>query len=63
MIWQAESGGKAIMTISATTKKSHTKSGMRPSVIPLQRMQTVVTMIFIDVAMLPIPPRSSDSDQ
>ena len=63
MIWQAESGGSAMRTISATTRKSQTKSGIRPSVIPLQRMQTVVTMMLSDVAMLPMPPRSSDRDQ
>ncbi len=55
MICAAVSGGSASRIIPETTRFSQTKSGMRMSVIPLQRMLTVVTMTLMAETMLPMP--------
>ena len=40
-----------------------TKIGIRPSVIPGQRRQTIVTRMFTAVAMEAMPPSMSESVQ
>jgi hypothetical protein len=40
-----------------TTSISHTNSGMRPSVIPLQRMLMMVATTLIALAVVPMPAR------
>ncbi len=58
MICAAESGLIARITIPAMMRFSHTISGIRPSVIPGQRMHTIVVMMLTAVPMLPKPDTS-----
>ena len=55
MICAAVSGGSAISTSDAITSIIQTNSGIRDSVIPLQRMQIMVAITLIALAMLPMP--------
>ena len=55
MICAAVRGGNAITTMAETTSINHTNSGMRASVMPLQRMLMIVAITLIALAVVPIP--------
>ena len=59
MICAAVSGVIAISTRPDITRLSQASSGMRPSVMPGQRMHRIVAMMLIAVPMLPKPETSS----
>ncbi len=59
MIWAAVNGEITISTIDDVTRFSHANSGMRPSVIPGQRMHRMVVTMLSAVPMLPMPLTSS----
>ncbi len=51
----AVSGEITIRIRLATTRFSHTSIGIRPSVMPGQRMQRIVVTMLAAVPMLPMP--------
>ena len=55
MTCAAVSGGSAIRSSAAETSMSHTKSGIRPSVMPGHRMDTAVARRLTAVAVVPTP--------
>ena len=55
MICAAASGVMTKSTMAADTRFSQTTSGMRPSVMPGQRMHSVVVTTFTAAPMLPNP--------
>ena len=55
MICAAVSGVMTISTMPAETRLSQTTSGMRPSVMPGQRMHSMVVTMLIAAPMLPNP--------
>ena len=59
----ADNGLTARITSPAITRFSHANSGIRPSVIPGQRMHRMVVMMLIAVPMLPTPDTSRLSVQ
>src|SRR6266550_5592036 len=63
MICAAESGLTARITRPAMTRFSQTSNGILPSVMPGQRMQSMVAIILIAVPILPMPDDSNESVQ
>ena len=59
MICAAVSGVITMSTMPAETKLSQTTSGMRPSVMPGQRMHSVVVTMLTAAPMLPNPATKS----
>src|SRR5216684_79975 len=55
MSWAADRGEIASKTIPDITKFIHASSGMRLSVMPGHRMEMIVAMMLMAVAMLPKP--------
>ncbi len=55
MTWAADSGGRTTSVIADTVSMIHTKTGMRPSVMPGPRMVMVVVTRLSAVAMVPNP--------
>ena len=56
MIWAAVSGLTAISTIPHMMRLSQARSGIFASVMPRQRMDRIVVMMFAAVAIEPKPP-------
>ena len=63
MTCAAVSGLTATSTRNDTVAYSHGSSGMRESVMPLQRMQKTVAMMLMAVPMLPMPLARIDTAQ
>ena len=63
MICAAVSGVMAISVMALVTSISHTNSGMRISVMPLQRMESVVAMMLMAAPSVPKPLTMSASAQ
>src|SRR5436305_143533 len=63
MICAADSGGSASRTIQPSTSMSQTNRGILISVIPGQRIETMVAMTLIALLMLLTPESRIDSAQ
>ena len=55
MICAAESGGRMSRVMAETVSMIHTKTGMRPRLIPGPRIVSVVVTRLTAVAMVPTP--------